>query len=796
MQLTFLEASVPLTKSYEKRADGSIVGGAYPGVTNFTSHCEEVESIEEFATALKEHAELGHCLLTNSLTRPVENESRAGLSNKNERRPWILLDIDGLDHVSTVEQFINTVLPAPFHTASYVVQYSPSQGIKPGVRAHIYFMLYDLVDTRVVEAWLAETNLTNSLLSNQVTLSKSNLALSYPLDRVASRNGRIIYITRPECVGFDDPVEERIIAVVKDHDKVSFAFSAMTPAEVAGAVRDKVNELRKAKNLPVSKKANHIKRVDADGRELLLDELVERGTITGWIEDNDRFMRVNINGGDSWAYYFHRDQQNPYIHNFKGEPSIRLSVFDPQFYDDHVVPHFEELQKLRPRPFVFRDRHTDKYFVGLRQDHAITEQPMPIGGRDKIEDYFLQHAGVSLPHHIETWSREFDPTRDGQWHPGDKVFNTWRPSEFQEYTLGGSSVPTVIDKILRHVTGDEESYHAFINWLACIQQTREKPGTAWVLHGVPGTGKGLLFSYILTPIFGADYCVIKQIKDLKDKFNGWMEQTLLCNIDEANADDLSYESKEIINALKNWITEPRISVRHMQAQSYNAPSYINFIFTTNDFGILPIQEGDRRINVARRQETKLEISAEEVASIESELASFSAFLSNYDADFAAARRTLENTSKDAAREAARSSIDSFFAAVREGDLQYFMEGIHEDSKEYGEVAIFKEAVEQWMDDAKNGHASQITVPQLRAAHVVMCRDRGMKSGAFKSMAAKHGLPGAKRREGGDRWTGWKGEWNMTQELKRELKCHLQPVDLEAKVEAEVKASQKAKAPLD
>jgi hypothetical protein len=621
-----------------------------------------------------------------------------------------------------------------------VAQYSPSHGVKPGVRAHIYFTLYDSVDPRVIESWITELNLTSDLLSNQVTLSKSNLALTYPLDRVASRNGRIVYITPPTCIGFDDPVKDRIVCVDKSHSLLSFNFSGRSPAEIARMVRDRVNNLRDFVGLRVSKKESHV-NVRSDGVEVLDDSLIDQGIVTSWKADNDRFMRVNINGGDSWAYYYHRDQENPLLHNFKGEPSFRLSKFDPAFYDEHVVPHFEELQKSRPRPFVFRDRFTDKYFCGLRKDIDIVEQPMPVGSRDKIEDYFLMHAGVSLPHHIETWDRVFDPTREGQWFEDERVFNTWRRTKYQEYTLGGSKIPSGIERIIRHVTGDDdETFDHFINWLAYIQQTRRKPGTAWVLHGVPGTGKGLLFHYIIRPIFGEDYCHTKQLRDLKDRFNGWMEQSLFVNIDEANADDVGFEGKEIVNALKNWITEPNIAVRHMQATSVSRPSFINFIFTTNDFGVLPIQDGDRRINVAPRQEAKLEITPKEIDAIESELASFSAYLSNYKVDVARVSQTMENDAKVALKEAARSSIDEFFHALHAGDLLYFVDGTHENTTEYSELATFKEAVEQWVADAKMGRPSRVTVPQLKAAHVVMCRDKGMKSNAFRSMAAKRGFP--------------------------------------------------------
>lgn len=787
MQLTFLEAAVPLTKNYEKRPDGSYVGGAYPGVTNFTSSVEDVSTIAQFAEALETRASAGHCLLTSSLQRPIKEESRAGLSNKNERREWVLLDIDGMKGITSVEDFIKKVLPSNFHNASYVIQYSPSHGIKDGVRAHLFFMLADTVDPRAIESWLAETNLTHPELSNQVTLSNSNLALTYPLDRVASRNGRIVYITAPECEGFKDPVKDRITCVEKDFDEVSFSFAAITPAEVAKRVRDKVNELRGDKGLRVSRKAEHV-RVRKDGTEILLDDLVEPGYVSSWVEDNERFMRCNINGGDSYAYYFHRDQEDPYLHNFKGEPSLRLSKFDMQFYSEHILPHFRELQKNMPRPFVFRDAHTDKWFIGSRKDKEIIEQPKPTGSEKKMGDYFADKGRTSPPAVIETWELNFDPTLHEQWNEEKRVFNTWRPTEYQQHTLYRSTMPSLIEKIIRHVTGDDqESFEHFINWLAYIQQTRRKPGTAWVLHGVPGTGKGLLFHNIISPIFGEDYCVSKQFRDLTDNFNGWMEQCLFVNIDEANSDDMGKVGRALVNNLKNWITEPLVSVRHMQATAKMCRSYMSMIFTTNDFGVIPIQEGDRRINVAKRQEKKLEITEAEVDAIEGELAGFSAYLTHYEVDLHRVRLPLDNQAKEDLKEAARSSIEEFFHAAMTGDLEYFVDGTNEESTEYSALATFKQAVGEWMEDAKNDKPSQVRGEQLKAAHIVMCRDKGMKGPAFRSMAAKRGFPMKQCRADDDRWRGWSIKWNLSAEAKRDLKLHLKAVLTDAQLEEKIKS---------
>ena len=789
MQLTFLQGHEPYTKKYEKRPDGTYKGSSYPNVFQVTSHVENPTSLAQFADCLKSHANIGHCLLTNNLDKSLVNESRAKHQRKDELRSWVVLDVDGLEGVDTAEQFIQEYLPEPFHNVSHIVQYSPSHLIKPGLRCHIYFMLYDELPADSVTSWLTWHNITHDKLSNQVTLSNSSMALSYPLDRVASANGRIIYIAPPECVGFDDPVTQRIELVEKEHEKLSFGFFAPSPAEIRSKVRGKVIELRSARGLPTRTQKDYT-TVRADGTEILKDDLVEQGRITSWEVDNDRFMRCNINGGDSFAYYYHRDQEDPYLHNFKGEPSIRLRKLDPVFYRDQVVPHFEELAKTFPRPFVFRDILTDKWYMGTRAGEVIQTQPNVVGSEKKINDYFSEF-GTSPPAIIPSWERIFDPTSKTQWMADEKKFNTWRPTEYQLNTLYTSSVPPTIEKVIRHVTGnDEETYDQFINWLAHIVQCRTKTGTAWVLHGVPGTGKGLLFHYILTPLMGRDYCHVKQIKDLKDRFNGWMEQCILCNIDEANAEDLSYEGKEVVNSLKNWITEPVITVRHMQTTPLNRPSFINFVFTTNDFGILPIQEGDRRFNVAPRQLSPLSITEAEVERLETEISQFASYLSYYKVDHTRVIKPLENAAKEDLKKAARTSIEEFFHACQTGDLMFFVEGLDEESSEYSSVATFKNAIPRWIEDAKNDRPSLIPVAELKAAHIVMCRDKGMKSGAFKAMAAKKGFPYGRPRDGDDRVYGWKIEWQLSDADKVELGHHLKlvektPAELEEKIKSEI-----------
>lgn len=412
-----------------------------------------------------------------------------------------------------------------------------------------------------------------------------------------------------------------------------------------------------------------------------------------------------------------------------------------------------------------------------------------MGSRDKIDDHFSFFGGTAPPDPIPIWDLVFDPTLDQQWNGQERTFNTWRPSEYQVNALYRTNIPAVTNKVLVHVTGDnKDAYDHFINWLAYIYQNRDKSGTAWVLHGVPGTGKGVLFNNIIRPLFGHDYCQTKQVRDLKDKFNGWMEKALFVNIDETNTSDVGNEAKEIVNALKQWITDPYMSVRHMQATALNLRSFINFLFTTNDFGVLPIQDGDRRFSVAPRQEIPIKLSTAEIEAIGSELLDFAGYLQSYGVDEVMARTPLANEAKEDLKLAAESSLDSFFRAARTGNLEYFTEGtgeVIEGNALYQAMGDFQAAVSQWIDDVKHDRPSAVTVAQLKAAHIVMCREKAMKTNAFISMCAKRGFGSGHRRIDNHRWRGWIITWTISDEARRSMKIHLKSVKSDKEIEAEI-----------
>ena len=792
MQLTFLQAAVPLTKKYTKRSDGSYETKSYPLVSQVTSHVVELSGIDAFAVALREHASKGHCLHTGSLDQALANESRKGHHNKDEKRAWITLDLDGVDY-PTIDEFIRDCLPAAFHDVSYVTQHSPSSGIKTdGLRVHVYFLLDRPDDMSVVCDWIKLANLVTEKLRNQVTLSSSKKVLSYPLDWIANKNGRVVYIAAPECVGFEDPVPERIQVVTKQYPELRFAFTAATPGEIKTEVQKRVNELRVAEGL----KATRANLYEMRGEnEVLRKSQTDRGRVHDCEADSDIIMRCNVDGGDSHAYFYYIKYPQ-LIRNHKGEPALYMEAIDPDYYEKVARPAAKALWEKDSQPFVFRNLYDDKYYTGIRIGAAVSQQPNVIGSENKIEDYFQQHGGLGVPDPIESWRLRFDPTLEEQWNPDKHVFNTWRMSEYMKNASAFTvSPPAVITKIIRHATGGNDTTYAhFMNWLAYIYQNRTKTGTAWILHGVQGTGKGLLVDHVLGPIFGRDYVAKQQSRNLKAEFNGWMERAIIVNIDEFDIHDAGSDAGSVMQALKMWITDGQLPIRAMHKESRTTDNYSNFILTTNAKSALPVDDGDRRMNFGVRQEKRLEISPEEVDAIEGELQTFAGYLLGYEVDKRAAHTCLENEAKVQAKALSKTSIEEFVDSTRLGDMQYFIDGTQEHTHDQALGGMYQEVLNRWISDAKDSGFSMVSAADLLIAYKVICsEDRGMKIEKFKKMLGHKNMP-AKRLQlpsGGRIW-GWKVTWDVDMETLRNIGGHIKAVksneELEEALREEILAS--------
>ncbi len=200
MELVFLEAAcgTPLTKSFDRKNDGSISKSSYPLVSYFTSHSEKVDSIDDFHAVIKKHSDVGDCLLKGQLDRPLFNERRAGHTNADTPTEWAALDNDGLDDLSPGD-LMNLV---GLGDIDYIVQYSASAGITgPVNRYHTFFLLEQPMLPAALKVIVKRWNLAIPDIGKHLRLTKTQCALRYPLDVSINQNDKLIYIAEPNIAG-------------------------------------------------------------------------------------------------------------------------------------------------------------------------------------------------------------------------------------------------------------------------------------------------------------------------------------------------------------------------------------------------------------------------------------------------------------------------------------------------------------------------------------------------------------------------------------------------------------------
>jgi Family of unknown function (DUF5906) len=666
MQVFFLGAKVALTKTFTRRQDGSVEADSYPHVLDFKSAAHTVSTLSDFHNVLLRHARTGDCLLKGTLSKQLNFESRAGSTDPFTPTEFLVLDIDGLlDH--TVDQFLKKL---HLHDVSYIIQYSASSGVLPkkGLSCHIFILLDRPILPLVIKQWLVRQNLDH--FAAQLTLTRSGCALHYPLDITACQNDKLIYIAPPICIppALDQFKGARIELVQRSKSFFHFPDDHIDESRNRIDVERCISNLRAAANLPTRK--SFVYKTSDDVEYLSKPDLA---TVTG-VKENRGFTYLNINGGDSWGYW-HPTDKFEFIHNFKGEPVYKTSEFLPEYYA-HIR------NKHRPTPsadqalrtyLAFRDPRTDTYYNGWYDPATQEYEIHPTSSKERLTD-FLSNNGIKPPKVVPDWTCTFDPTNPKQIDTQARVWNRFRPSKYmlQKHEAVTSVPPTILSIINHVISSDPEVVSAFLNWCAFAYQKRRATGTAWMLQGVPGTGKGILVNYIIRPLFGATNFTARRMEELEDKFNGYMEGCLICYIDEVHI-GISKRADMILANLKNQITEPNITIRNMRQMAYEAPNFLNWIMSSNMTTAIPLDKEDRRFSVGVYQTVPLrEIypdTAALVKKIEEELPAFAAFLHTYQVNEDKVRIPVKNEARQNLIDNSLSSLDVVGDAIIKGDLE-------------------------------------------------------------------------------------------------------------------------------
>lgn len=669
----FLTADKPIVKRYEL-VNNELVKHPYPFVYEVTSNQETCHTLHDLHGYIQKYAARGDCMVKGKLGRQLVTESRKGTTNSEELTEWICLDLDGIEGYQSVDHFLSDIGCAE---TDYILQWSSSMGIenKAGFRCHIFMQLDKAVRPQQLKNWLQDLNLSRPTLSGQLQLTKTGNSLRWPLDITTCQNDKLLYIAPPDLgKGITDPFPNKGTRGKPATPRISFEqrtlkrLSLPTNLILQEALRDrthaKVSELRVAAGLPKMKAVKYkfdgtVEYMTNPGQATITDMKEERG-----------FVYFNLNGGDSWAYY-HPVESPEFIYNFKGEPAYKTQELLPQYWAKLTQQAASGAPDANGRIYLaFREFTSGVYWNGIYDTNTDKLELYPAKSETQLR-HFMKNNKMPLGESIPDWKRVFEPNNPNVIDRQAQTVNIYNPSELMKDPTPPyvASPPGVINKIIDHVLGnDMATLDHFYNWLAVIVQHKTRAGTAWVLQGTQGTGKGLLMHNILTPLFGYENVAAKRMEELESQFTEFMENKFIVFIDEIEAGKSLYHAK-VTAKLKNLIVEPMISIRNMYRPAYLAPNFASMIFASNKPSSVEVAPDDRRFNVGGYQENKLQITGPEIDQIDNELPEFYAYLMHYPADADRARTPLISTSRSTLIDISRTAIDTISDALLKGDLQ-------------------------------------------------------------------------------------------------------------------------------
>lgn len=164
---------------------------------------------------------------------------------------------------------------------------------------------------------------------------------------------------------------------------------------------------------------------------------------------------------------------------------------------------------------------------------------------------------------------------------------------------------SIVDLYLKHIYEvwcccDEIQYRYVLSWWAqIIQMPYKKTETVIVLLGEQGGGKGLPVDIMIKYVFGNEISLdTSGINRITGNFNNNLKGKILTKVDElSNINGGNENFHAVFDRLKDLITGSSFECEQKGKDTFQITNNNNFIFTSNNFNCLKVEETDRRLNV-------------------------------------------------------------------------------------------------------------------------------------------------------------------------------------------------------
>ena len=179
--------------------------------------------------------------------------------------------------------------------------------------------------------------------------------------------------------------------------------------------------------------------------------------------------------------------------------------------------------------------------------------------------------------------------------PGEDIpgyYNLWKGFSVKPKKGDWSLYRKHIQNII--ASGNKVWADWIVAWMARVVQDPggERPGTAIVLRGKQGTGKGV-FVNIYGSLFGGHYLQIAHASHVTGRFNSHLKDAVVVFVDEG----FWGGDKQAEGIIKNMVTEPFINVEQKGKDLIRVQNHVNIIIVSNNQWVIPAGLEERRFFV-------------------------------------------------------------------------------------------------------------------------------------------------------------------------------------------------------
>lgn len=298
------------------------------------------------------------------------------------------------------------------------------------------------------------------------------------------------------------------------------------------------------------------------------------------------------------------------------------------------------------------------------------------------------------------------------------------PTDYLKAKPGKYREPETILALIRHLcNGNPDYFRWVVNWLAGFFQTLEKSQVALVFRGDQGTGKGIFFNDVLTPLFGEPFTVTVDDERLKSAFKNWIGEKLFFNLNEISHDKTS--RKTVKNFIKQLVTDQTIQAERKYENATRTEVHGNVLITSNETFALEVEPGDRRFTVIKTGGNLKQEgwdTGETIRKVKEELGDFAVYLKSYPVDWKAYHEALDTPEKAAMVAGTTDRFTHFAHMLKTCNISYFE----------GEL---EECPDVKMDIRAELEKGYITQPTATKAFAAIHDEETTTNGLFRKLEA-------------------------------------------------------------